>query len=69
METEAPIELSEKERQLLHLVYEEKTNTAIAQTLDISEKTVERYLSQLYNRLEVQTRVGAAVWYSENIKT
>lgn len=60
------IVLCQKERQLLHLVCAEKNNAEIAQSLNVSEKTIEHYLSELHGKLGVQTRTGAAVWFTEN---
>jgi DNA-binding CsgD family transcriptional regulator len=59
------ITLDESEKQLLRLICAEKSNAELATALNISKKTVERYLSLLYIKLGVQGRVGAAVWFGQ----
>jgi DNA-binding CsgD family transcriptional regulator len=51
--------LSEREVQVLQLVAAGKTNRAIADTLFISEKTVARHVSNIFNKLGVSTRAAA----------
>ncbi|MEW5720781.1 MAG: response regulator transcription factor [Chloroflexota bacterium] len=54
-------ELTERERQVLRLVAAGKMNKEIGVTLGISEKTVEKYVSDLFAKLNVTSRVEAAV--------
>lgn len=54
-------ELNERERSLLRLVANGKTNKEISRAMRISEKTVEKYLSELFDKLHVASRVEAAV--------
>lgn len=54
-------DMSERERTLLRLVAAGKTNKEISFTLDISDKTVEKYLGDLFAKLNVSSRVEAAV--------
>jgi DNA-binding CsgD family transcriptional regulator len=51
--------LSEREAQVLRLVAAGKTNRAIADELYISEKTVARHVSNIFNKLGVSSRAGA----------
>lgn len=51
--------LSEREVQVLQLVAAGKTNRAIADTLFISEKTVARHVSNIFNKLGVSSRAAA----------
>jgi DNA-binding CsgD family transcriptional regulator len=51
--------LSEREVQVLQLVAAGKTNRAIADMLFISEKTVARHVSNIFNKLGVSTRAAA----------
>ncbi len=54
--------LTIREQQVLSLVVEGKTNQAIAVDLSISEKTVEKYLGSIFTKLNVSSRVEAAVY-------
>jgi len=51
--------LSEREAQVLRLIAAGKTNRAIADELYISEKTVARHVSNIFNKLGVSSRAGA----------
>jgi DNA-binding NarL/FixJ family response regulator len=53
--------LSAREREVLRLVVDGKTNAAIAQELVISPYTVRRHLSNILLKLHVETRLQAAV--------
>jgi DNA-binding NarL/FixJ family response regulator len=53
--------LTEREREVLERLVCGKTNQGIAHTLGISEKTVERHLGSLFEKLGVASRVEAAV--------
>ena len=54
--------LSEREAQVLRLLAGGKTNRAIANELFISEKTVARHVSNIYDKLGVSSRAGATAW-------
>ena len=54
--------LTLREEEVLRLVVAGKTNQAIAVELSISEKTVEKYMSAIFNKLNVTSRVEAAVF-------
>ncbi len=54
--------LSEREAQVLRLLAGGKTNRAIASELFISEKTVARHVSNIYDKLAVSSRAGATAW-------
>lgn len=53
--------LSWRELEVLEAVAESKTNREISQLLTISEKTVEKHLENIYFKLDVSSRVEAAV--------
>jgi len=53
--------LSGREREVLALVVQAKTNQEIGQALGISEKTVEKHLEAIFGKLGVTSRVEAAV--------
>jgi DNA-binding NarL/FixJ family response regulator len=55
-------QLTLREREVLRLVVQGKTNQAIATELEISEKTVEKYIKILFTKLNVTSRVEAAVY-------
>ncbi len=54
-------ELSSRELEVLRLVVAGKTNQEIGHTLQISEKTVEKHVGAIFNKLDVSSRVEAAV--------
>ena len=56
------IKLTVREQEVLRLVVQGKTNRAIALELKISEKTVEKYIQAIFAKLEVASRVEAAVY-------
>jgi DNA-binding NarL/FixJ family response regulator len=54
--------LTTREMGVLQHVVVGKTNYEIGAALGISEKTVEKHLGEIYSKLDVTTRVEAAVW-------
>jgi DNA-binding CsgD family transcriptional regulator len=54
--------LSEREAQVLRLLAAGKSNRAIAEELFISEKTVARHVSNIFDKLGVSSRAGATAW-------
>ncbi|HKY54526.1 MAG TPA: helix-turn-helix transcriptional regulator [Anaerolineales bacterium] len=55
-------DLTQRELQILQLVMAGKTNKAIAIEIDISEKTVEFHLDNIYSKIGARTRLLASVW-------
>ena len=53
--------LTKRELDVLKLVVEGKTNQEIGLTLGISDKTVEKHLDGIFSKLQVRSRVEAAV--------
>ncbi|MCC9022016.1 response regulator [Bacillus nakamurai] len=53
--------LTQKEREVLKLIAEDKTNMEISTELTISKRTVERHISSIIQKLEANSRVGAVV--------
>lgn len=49
--------LSARERQLVECLLEAKSNKEIARTLNLSEKTIKHYMTNLMNKLRVKSRV------------
>lgn len=59
-------DLTQREMQILQLVMEGKTNKAIACQIDISEKTVEFHLDNIYSKVGARTRLMASIWALHN---
>jgi DNA-binding NarL/FixJ family response regulator len=60
--------LSPREEQVLRLVATGKTNRAIAEELFISEKTVARHVSNIFDKLGVSSRAAATAYaYQRNL--
>jgi ATP/maltotriose-dependent transcriptional regulator MalT len=62
----APGGLSAREVQVLRLVASGKTNRAIAAELFISERTVERHVSNIFIKLDVSSRAAATAYAYEH---
>jgi DNA-binding NarL/FixJ family response regulator len=58
--------LSGREVEVLRLLAAGKTNRSIAQELFISEKTVARHVSNIFDKLRVSTRAAATAWAYRN---
>ncbi len=54
-------QLTPREVDVLRLVVDGNTNQSVATTLGISEKTVEKYMDAIFTKLNVSSRVEAAV--------
>ena len=62
----APGRLSRRELEVLRLVAAGGTNRAIAAELRISERTVERHLSNIFTKLDVSSRTAATRYAFEH---
>jgi DNA-binding NarL/FixJ family response regulator len=62
----APAGLSARELEVLLLVASGKTNKAIARQLFLSEKTVDRHVSNIFVKLDVSSRAAATAWAYKN---
>ena len=58
--------LSRRELEVLRLVASGETNRAIGQALSISERTVERHVSNIFRKLTVSTRAAATAFAYEH---
>ena len=54
-------ELTEREREILHLMARGRSNAAIANTLSVSLKTVQNHVSNIFVKLQVADRAEAIV--------
>ena len=61
-----PDGLTERECEVLRLVASGATNKAIAGRLNLSEKTVARHLSNIFAKLDVQSRAAATAYAFEH---
>jgi DNA-binding CsgD family transcriptional regulator len=59
VERETEARLSGRETEIARLLQEGRSNREMAQALFISEKTVEKHLARLYEKLRVNNRAGA----------
>jgi len=55
-------ELTRREREILQLVAEGYSNAKLAKMLWVTEQTVKFHLSNIYRKLDVTNRTGAARW-------
>jgi two-component system nitrate/nitrite response regulator NarL len=60
-------ELTNKEKAILSLIARAVENSAIANTLNISEKTVAYHLTHIFIKLGVKSRLEAAIWAKDNL--
>lgn len=59
-------ELTEREVEVLRLVTQGKTNKQIGKALGISEKAIEKHLTEIFGKLNVSSRAAAAAWAARN---
>jgi DNA-binding NarL/FixJ family response regulator len=58
--------LSKREIEVLRLIASGKTNKMIAGELFLSEKTVDRHVSNIFGKLNVSSRAAATAWAYEH---
>jgi ATP/maltotriose-dependent transcriptional regulator MalT len=61
-----PHGLTQRELQVLRLVAAGKTNKTIAAELSLSEKTIDRHVSNIFTKLDVPSRAGATAFAYEH---
>jgi DNA-binding NarL/FixJ family response regulator len=61
-----PHGLTRRELEVLRLVASGKTNKAIAAELFLSEKTIDRHLSNIFDKLDVSSRAAATAFAYEH---
>ena len=60
--TQTTIKLNQREHQFLQLACSELTYVQIAERMCVSPRTVDGYRETLFDRLQVKSRVGLALW-------
>ena len=60
-----PHPLTERELQVLRLIAGGNTNKMIARELSLSEKTIDRHASNIFNKIGVSTRAAATAFAYE----
>jgi NarL family two-component system response regulator LiaR len=60
--TRTPVELKEREREVLELLARGMTNPQIAEKLSLSVSTIKFYVSSILEKLNVDTRTEAVAW-------
>jgi DNA-binding NarL/FixJ family response regulator len=53
--------LTDREREILHLIAQGDTNSKIAGKLALSQKTISNYISNIFNKLQVADRAQAII--------
>jgi DNA-binding NarL/FixJ family response regulator len=61
-ESRSHVNLSERELQIIDLVATGLTNQEIAQTLEISKRTVDNHISNILTKTETDNRVALVRW-------
>ena len=63
---DGPAGLTPRELEVLRLVATGKTNKAIASELALSERTVDRHLSNIFTKIDVPSRAAATAYAYEH---
>jgi DNA-binding NarL/FixJ family response regulator len=66
MAPRVPAGLTARELEVLRLIATGRTNRAIADDLELSEKTVARHVSNIFNKLDVSSRTAATAYAFEH---
>ncbi len=61
-------ELTEREREILALIGKGLTNRLIGERLGLTEKTIKHYVTNILQKLQVRSRVEAALFASRHLK-
>ena len=63
---DAPVQLSPREKSILHCLIEGDSNKSIARKIDIAEATVKVHVKAILRKIRVQNRTQAAIWGMNN---
>ncbi|MCG8349905.1 MAG: helix-turn-helix transcriptional regulator, partial [Chloroflexales bacterium] len=61
--------LSDREREVLHLVAQGQDNPQIAAALSLAEGTVKNHITNIYAKLGVHSRAEAVSWFWKHMPT
>lgn len=61
-------EISPREKQLLRGIAAARTYSEIAHDMKVSHETIKSYVARLRGKLGIRTKVGLALWATENLK-
>lgn len=64
--SEWPAGLTDREVEVLRMVSSGATNRAIAADLVVSERTIDRHVSNIFTKIDVSTRAAATAWAIRN---
>lgn len=64
--TQLPVQLSDREREILALIAEGKTNPEIAEDLYLSRSTVATHIERILRKIQVSNRTQAAIWWDRH---
>jgi DNA-binding CsgD family transcriptional regulator len=59
--------LTEREREVLGILAQGKSNAEIAEALSITVRTVDMHLTNVMRKLDVHSRTEAVVWVHDNL--
>ena len=59
---DSPFPLTPREMEVLRLLAQGLDNAAIAQKLVVTRRTIQNHVSNIYGKLEVNSRTEAALW-------
>jgi len=63
--TERPLELTRRELEIARLVADDLTNKQIAARLFLSQRTVETHITNILNKLGLDSRIQLSHWMSD----
>jgi DNA-binding NarL/FixJ family response regulator len=58
--------LTQREREILGLMAEGVTNKQLAHRFQITPRTIEKHLENIYRKLDVQSKAEAILWWTKN---
>jgi DNA-binding NarL/FixJ family response regulator len=62
------VKLTRRERDVLQLIAKGLSNKLIARELGLSVHTTKHHVSRLFDRIDVASRLEAAVWFMKGIE-